>query len=78
MLFVAAKRASVGKMMPLVLRSTPSPMMLLNPHANNCEEKDIVGVGQAQLWNPIPVPKQPAFAAACEGRLLDGHFGRHG
>jgi hypothetical protein len=25
------------------------------------EEKDTLGVGQAQLWNPISVPKQPVF-----------------
>lgn len=37
---------------------------------NHREEKDTVGVGQAQLWNPISVPKQPAFAVAAYSALL--------
>jgi hypothetical protein len=37
---------------------------------NHREEKDTLGVGQAQLWNPISVPKQPAFAVACYSALL--------
>ncbi|MGA2216511.1 MAG: hypothetical protein ABSG51_00390 [Terracidiphilus sp.] len=36
---------------------------------NHREEKDTLGVGQAQLWNPIPVPKQPAFAVAAYSAL---------
>ncbi len=37
---------------------------------NHREEKDTLGVGQAQLWNPIAVPKQPTFAVACYSALL--------
>ena len=31
---------------------------------NHREEKDTLGVGQAQLWNAIAVPKQPVLAVA--------------
>lgn len=37
---------------------------------NHREEKDTLGVGQAQFWNPISVPKQPAFAVASYSALL--------
>ena len=37
---------------------------------NHREEKDTLGVGQAQFWNPVSVPKQPAFAVACYSALL--------
>lgn len=37
---------------------------------NHREEKDTLGVGQAQLWNRVSVPKQPAFAVACYSALL--------
>lgn len=37
---------------------------------NHREEKDTVGVGQAQLWNPISVPKQPALVVASYSALL--------
>jgi hypothetical protein len=37
---------------------------------NHREEKDTLGVGQAQLWNVTSVPKQPAFAVACYSALL--------
>jgi hypothetical protein len=37
---------------------------------NHREEKDTLGVGQAQRWNPISVPKQPAFAVAAYSALL--------
>jgi hypothetical protein len=37
---------------------------------NHREEKDTLGIGQAQLWNPISVPKQPAFAVAAYSALL--------
>lgn len=37
---------------------------------NHREEKDTLGVGQAQLWNPIAVPKQPALAVASYSALL--------
>jgi hypothetical protein len=37
---------------------------------NHREEKDALGVGQAQLWNVTSVPKQPAFAVASYSALL--------
>jgi len=37
---------------------------------NHRDEKDTLGVGQAQLWNPIAVPKQPALAVAAYSALL--------
>ena len=37
---------------------------------NHREEKDTLGVGQAQLRNVTAVPKQPAFAVASYSALL--------
>lgn len=37
---------------------------------NHREEKDTLGVGQAQLWNQTAVPKQPALAVAAYSALL--------
>lgn len=37
---------------------------------NHREEKDTLGVGQAQLWNFTAVPKQPALAVASYSALL--------
>ena len=37
---------------------------------NHREEKDTLGIGQAQLWNLTSVPKQPAFAVASYSALL--------
>ncbi len=37
---------------------------------NHREEKDTLGVGQAQLWNPRAVPKQPALLVAAYSALL--------
>lgn len=37
---------------------------------NHREEKDTLGVGQAQLWNVNSVPKQPALAVAAYSALL--------
>ena len=37
---------------------------------NHREEKDTLGIGQAQLWNPLAVPKQPALAVAAYSALL--------
>jgi DDE superfamily endonuclease len=37
---------------------------------NHREEKDTLGVGQAQLWNVTSVPKQPALAVAAYSALL--------
>ena len=37
---------------------------------NHREEKDTLGVGQAQLWNGVAVPKQPVLAVAAYSALL--------
>ena len=37
---------------------------------NHREEKDTLGVGQAQLWNPIWAPRQPVLAVAAYSALL--------
>ena len=37
---------------------------------NHREEKDTLGVGQAQLWNPISVPKQPALVVAAYSAIM--------
>lgn len=37
---------------------------------NHREEKDTIGVGQAQLWNTVSVPKQPVLAVASYSALL--------
>jgi hypothetical protein len=37
---------------------------------NHRDEKDTLGVGQAQLWNPIAVPRQPVLAVAAYSALL--------
>jgi hypothetical protein len=37
---------------------------------NHREEKDTLGVGQAQLWNVHAVPKQPALVVAAYSALL--------
>lgn len=37
---------------------------------NHRDEKDTLGVGQAQLWNPVAVAKQPALSVAAYSALL--------
>lgn len=37
---------------------------------NHREEKDTLGLGQAQLWNPTSVPKQPVLVVAAYSALL--------
>ncbi len=37
---------------------------------NHREEKDTIGVGQAQVWNEVSVPKQPVLAVASYSALL--------
>jgi hypothetical protein len=37
---------------------------------NHREEKDTLGVGQAQLWNPTSVPRQPVLVVAAYSALL--------
>jgi hypothetical protein len=42
----------------------------LQIEVNNREEKDILGVGQAQVWSEQSVSRQPAFAVAVYSMLL--------
>lgn len=37
---------------------------------NHREEKDTLGIGQAQVWNPNSVPRQPVLAVAAYSALL--------
>ena len=37
---------------------------------NHRDEKDTLGVGQAQLWNVTAVPKQPVLAVAAYSAML--------
>lgn len=37
---------------------------------NHRDEKSLFGVGDAQLWSPVSVPRHPAFAAAAYSLLL--------
>jgi hypothetical protein len=37
---------------------------------NHREEKDTLGVGQAQLWHPLGVPKQPALVVAAYSAMM--------
>lgn len=37
---------------------------------NHRDEKQILGVGQAQVWSPLSVPRQPALAVASYSMLL--------
>ena len=65
---------------PAYLLSTElqsQPAMLLQCYfdrlqieVNHREEKDILGVGQAQVWSAKSVPRQPAFAVASYSLLL--------
>src|ERR1019366_6134787 len=56
--------------------STPPPQLLQiyfdrgQIEANDRDEKDTLGVGQAQLWNINAVPKQPALVVAAYSALL--------
>jgi hypothetical protein len=57
------------------LRSSPRPLLQIyfdrwQIEVNHREEKDTLGVGQAQLWNATAVPKQPALAVAAYSALL--------
>jgi len=57
------------------LRSSLKPLLQIyfdrwQIEVNHREEKDTLGVGQAQLWNPISVPKQPLLAVAAYRALL--------
>jgi hypothetical protein len=37
---------------------------------NHREEKDTLGIGQAQLWNPVSVPRQPVLAVAAYSAMM--------
>lgn len=37
---------------------------------NHRDEKQVIGVGQAQVWSPQSVNRQPGFAVACYSMLL--------
>ena len=37
---------------------------------NHRDEKQIIGVGQAQVWSPKSVDRQPAFAVSCYAMLV--------
>jgi hypothetical protein len=47
-----------------------APRQSLTRQVNHREEKDTLGVGQAQLWNITSVPKQPVLAVAAYSALL--------
>ena len=57
------------------LPSSPKPLLQIyfdrwQIEVNHRDEKDTLGVGQAQLWNETAVPKQPALAVAAYSALL--------
>lgn len=45
---------------------------------NHRDEKDTLGVGQAQVWHPRAVPRQPALAVAAYSALLLASLTAHG
>jgi len=47
-----------------------APRQSLTRQVNHREEKDTLGIGQAQLWNPASVPRQPVLAVAAYSALL--------
>ncbi len=60
---------------PAYLLSSPKRLLQIyfdrwQIEVNHREEKDTLGVGQAQLWNPTSVPKQPVLAVAAYSALL--------
>jgi len=57
------------------LRSSVKQLLQINfdrwqIEVNHREEKDTLGVGQAQLWNVTSVPKQPVLSVAAYSALL--------
>jgi len=57
------------------LKSSPRQLLQIyfdrwQIEVNHREEKDTLGVGQAQLWNVTAVPKQPVLAVAAYSALL--------
>jgi hypothetical protein len=51
-------------------RAQSAPRQSLTRQVNHREEKDTLGIGQAQLRNPTAVPKQPALAVAAYSALM--------
>src|SRR5450755_2463573 len=51
-------------------RQLSTPRQSLTRQVNHREEKDTLGVGEAQLWNVASVPKQPVLAVAAYSALL--------
>ena len=51
-------------------REHPAPRQSLTRQVNHHEEKDTLGVGQAQLWIETAVPKQPVLVVAAYSALL--------
>jgi hypothetical protein len=57
------------------LHSSATPLLQIyfdrwQIEVNHREEKDTLGIGQAQLWNVTSVPKQPVLAVAAYSALL--------
>jgi hypothetical protein len=57
------------------LHSSPTSLLQIyfdrwQIEVNHREEKDTLGIGQAQLWNVTSVPKQPVLAVASYSALL--------
>ena len=57
------------------LQSPATPLLQIyfdrwHIEVNHRDEKDTLGVGQAQLWNVTSVPKQPVLAVAAYSALL--------
>src|ERR1700739_4890484 len=51
-------------------RAQAAPRQPLPREVNHREEKDTLGIGQAQLWNPTSVPRQPVLAVAAYSALM--------
>ena len=51
-------------------RAQSAPRQSLTRQVNHRDEKDTLGVGQAQMWNPVSVPKQPALVVASYSAML--------
>ena len=48
----------------------PAPRQSFTRQVNHREEKDTLGVGEAQLWNETAVPRQPVLVVASYSALL--------
>ncbi len=77
----AAEWYSASRVCTLVVSGTVRQLLQIyfdrwQIEVNHREEKDTLGVGQAQLRNVTAVPKQPAFAVAGYSALLLASLGR--